>query len=46
MTARQEVVEDKDGGKGEDESKSDEKDDEPVRGPVLSVKAQGKCPAK
>ena len=46
VMARQEVVEDKDGGEGEDESKLDEEDDEPVRGPVLSAKAQGKCPAK
>ena len=46
VTARQEVVEDKDGGEGEDESESDEEDDEPVRGPVLSVKVQGKRLAK
>ena len=46
VTVRQEVVEDKDGGEGEDESESDEEDDEPVRGPVLSAKAQGKRPAK
>ena len=48
MTVRQEVVveEDKDGGKGEGESKSDEEDDEPICGPVLSAKAQGKRPAK
>ena len=46
VTARQEVMEDKDGGEGEDESESDEEDDEPVRGPVLSAKAQGKRPAK
>ena len=44
VTARQEVTEDKDGGEGEDESESDEEDDEPVRGPVLSAKAQGKRP--
>ena len=46
VMARQEVVEDKDGGKGEDESELDEEDDEPVCGPVLSAKAQGKRPAK
>ena len=48
VTARQEVVEkeDKDGGEGEGESKSDEEDDEPIHGPVLSVKAQGKRPVK
>ena len=46
VTARQEVVEDKDGSEGEDEHESDEEDDEPIRGPVLSVKAQGKHPAK
>ena len=38
--------EDKDGGKGDGESESDEEDDEPVRGPGLLVKAQGKHPAK
>ena len=42
MTARQEVVEDKDGSKSEDESESDEEEDEPVHGPVLSAKVQGK----
>ena len=48
MTSRQEVVEeeDKDGGKGDVESESDEEDDKPVCGPGLSAKAQGKCPAK
>ena len=50
MTVRQEVVEeeDKDGGEGEGEgeSESDEEDDEPVCGPGLSAKAQGKHPAK
>ena len=46
VTVRQEVVKDKDGSEGEDESESDEEEDEPVRGPVLSAKAQGKRPAK
>ena len=46
VTARQEVVEDKDGGEGEDESESDEEDDKPVRVPVLLAKAQGKHLAK
>ena len=47
VTARQEVVEDKDESEGKDESESDEEEeDEPVRGPVLSAKAQGKRPAK
>ena len=46
VTARQEVVEDKDGGESKDESESDEEEDEPVRGPVLLAKAQGKHPAK
>ena len=48
VTSRREVEEeeDKDGGDGEGESESDEEDDEPVRGPVLSAKAQGKRPAK
>ena len=46
VTARQEVVEDKDGGEGEDESELNEEDDKPVRAPVLSAKVQGKCPAK
>ena len=47
MTVRQEVVEDdKDGGEGEGESKLDEEDDEPIRGPGLSAKVQGKRPAK
>ena len=46
VMARQEVMEDKDGSESEDESESDEEEDEPVRGPVLSAKAQGKHPAK
>ena len=48
VTSRREVVEeeDKDGGEGDGESESDEEDDEPVGRPVLSVKAQGKRPAK
>ena len=48
VTSRQEVEEeeDKDGGEGEGESKLDEEDDEPVRGPGLSAKVQGKRPAK
>ena len=48
MMARQEVVEeeDKDGGKGEGESEEEEEEDEPVHGPGLSTKVQGKCPAK
>ena len=46
VTARREVVEDKDGSESEDESESDEEEDEPVHGPVLSAKAQGKRPAK
>ena len=49
VSARQEVVvveEDKAGSEGEGENESDEEDDEPVRGPVLSAKAQGKRPAK
>ena len=48
VSARQEVVveEDKAGSEGEGESESDDEDDEPVRGPVLSAKAQGKRPAK
>ena len=46
--ARQEVVdkEDKDGGEGEGESESDEEDNEPIHGPGLLAKAQGKHPAK
>ena len=48
VAARQEVLveEDKDEGEGEGESESDEEDDEPVRGPGLSAKVQGKHPAK
>ena len=48
VTSRQEVVEeeDKDGGESNGESESDEEDDAPVHGPGLSVKAQGKRPAK
>ena len=48
VTARQEVLveQDKDEGEGEGESKSDEEDDEPIHGPGLSAKVQGKCPAK
>ena len=46
VMARQEVVEDKDGGEGKGESESDEEDNEPIRGPVLSAKTQGKRPAK
>ena len=50
VTTRQEVVEeDKDGDEdeSEEEGESDEEEeDEPVRGPVLSAKAQGKRPAK
>ena len=45
VTSRQEVVEE-DGGEGEGESELDEEEDEPVHGPVLSAKAQGKRPAK
>ena len=33
-------------GEGKGESESDEEEDKPVRGPGLSVKAQGKCPVK
>ena len=40
------MVEDKDGGEGDGESESDEEDDEPICGPGLSVKVQGKRPAK
>ena len=48
VMAREKVVEDEDedGGEGEGESESDEEDDEPIRGPGLSVKVQGKRPAK
>ena len=44
MTVREKVVEEEDEGKGEAES--DDEGDEPIRGPGLSVKAQGKHPAK
>ena len=48
VTSRREAVEeeDKDGGEGDGESESDEEEDEPIRGPGLSAKAQGKHPAK
>ena len=48
VTSRREAVEeeDKDGGEGDGESESDEEDNEPVCGPGLSAKAQGKRPAK
>ena len=48
VTSRREVVEeeDKDGGKSNGESESDEEDNEPIHGPGLSAKAQGKCPVK
>ena len=48
VMSRREAVEeeDKDRGKGDGESESDEEDDKPVCGPGLSVKAQGKRPAK
>ena len=48
MMARQEVMEeeDKDGGEGKGESELDEEDGEPVCGPGLLAKAQGKRPAK
>ena len=48
MTVREKVVEDEDedGGEGEGDGKLDEEDDEPVRGPGLSAKAQGKRPVK
>ena len=48
VTSRREAVEeeDKDGGEGNGESESDEEEDEPVRGPGLSAKVQGKHPAK
>ena len=48
VMVRQEVVEeeDKDGGEGKGGSESDEEDDEPVHGPGLSAKVQGKRPAK
>ena len=42
VTVRQEVMEDKDGSEGEDKSKLNEEDNEPICGPVLSAKAQGK----
>ena len=38
--------EDTDGGESDGESESDEEDEEPIRGPGLSAKAQGKRPAK
>ena len=38
--------EDKDGGKSDGESESDEEDDEPICGPGLSAKVQGKHPVK
>ena len=40
------VEEEEDVGEGKGESESDEEEDKPVRGPGLSVKAQGKCPVK
>ena len=48
VTLRREVVEeeDKDGGESDGESESDEEDNEPIRGPGLSAKVQGKHPAK
>ena len=48
VMAREKVVEDKDedGGEGEGDGESDKEDDEPVCGPGLSAKAQGKQPAK
>ena len=48
VTVRQKVVEeeDEDGGEGEGDGKLDEEDDEPVRGPALSAKVQGKCLGK
>ena len=48
VTVREKVVEDgdEDGGKGEGDGKLDEEDDEPIRGPGLSAKAQGKRPVK
>ena len=48
VTLRREAVEeeDKDGGEGDGESESYEEDDEPIRGPGLSAKVQGKRPAK
>ena len=48
VTSRREVEEeeDKDGGEGDGESELDEEDDEPIHGPGLLAKAQGKHPAK
>ena len=48
VTVRQKVAEEEneDGGDGEGESESEEEEDKPVRGFGLSVKAQGKHPAK
>ena len=48
VKSRREVVEeeDKDGGESDGESESDEEDDEPVCGPGLSAKAQGKRSVK
>ena len=40
------VEEEEDMGKGEGESESDEEEDEPVHGPGLSAKVQGKHPVK
>ena len=48
VTSRREVVEeeDKDGGESNGESKLDEEDNEPIHGPGLSAKVQGKHPVK
>ena len=40
------VEEEEDVGEGEGESESDEEEDKPIHGPGLSVKVQGKHPAK
>ena len=40
------VEEEEDMGESKGESKSDEEEDEPIHGPGLLVKVQGKCPAK